>query len=341
MSSTLITTPSTSNPKSCRRAGELLDQRPHVVDGVDRGGRVGHRQPGGAGPVEELGVGAELAALDVAEAVDPHRQRALAHLAGVLLAQGTRCRVARVHERRLAALDALLVHPVELLDRVVHLAADLDHRGRVVVGEAVGHVVEREQLLGDGLPHRSRAAGGADGEHAVAVHAVDRGAVDLQLAGPAHLATGRQAALHAVGPRPQVGLAEDVVERLHRLEVLEGRERLVERRPRPAASASRACAAPGTRPRAPRARAGARRTRRRASPGRTARSSGTARPGRSATPRRAAPGPRRAPKPSPSRGDGRQHGETVATTVAGGVGGRGSAGAPHPRGAGSAGPEPR
>ena len=33
--------------------------------------------------------------------------------------------------------------------------------GRVVVGEAVGHVVEGEELLGDGLPHRAGAPGGA------------------------------------------------------------------------------------------------------------------------------------------------------------------------------------
>ena len=104
--------------------------------------------------------------------------------------------------------------------------------GRVVVGEAVGHVVEGEELLGDGLPHRAGAAGGADRQHAVAVDAVDGGAVDLQLARPPHrrCRPGRPRA-HALGPGPQVVLAEHVVERLHRLEVLERREGLVERRP--------------------------------------------------------------------------------------------------------------
>ena len=88
----------------------------------------GTGRPGRPRPVEELGVGGEGAALEVAEAVDPHGERPLADLARVLLAQRARRRVPRVHERRLAALDALLVHAVELLDRVVHLAADLDDR---------------------------------------------------------------------------------------------------------------------------------------------------------------------------------------------------------------------
>ena len=111
--------------------GEVLDEGPHLVDVVDDGGRVGHGQPGPPRPVEELRVGGERAALEVAEPVDPHGERPLADLARILLAQGARRRVARVHERRLAPLDALLVHLVELLDRVVHLAADLDDVGRI------------------------------------------------------------------------------------------------------------------------------------------------------------------------------------------------------------------
>ena len=45
-------------PEVVAARGEVLDERPHVVDGVDRGRRVGHRQARGARPVEELGVGA-------------------------------------------------------------------------------------------------------------------------------------------------------------------------------------------------------------------------------------------------------------------------------------------
>ena len=176
-------------------------------------------------------------------------------LARVLLAQRARRRVARVHERRLAALDALLVHAVELLDRVVHLAADLDDVGRVVVGEAVGHVVEREQLLGDGLPHRAGAAGGADREHAVAVHAVDGGAVDLQLARPPDRRC-RRAGRAAPGRPTPAGRPR----RRRCRATASPRGARTAGRPRraatrPAGWASRASAARGTRPRSPRARA--------------------------------------------------------------------------------------
>jgi hypothetical protein len=50
--------------------------------------------------------------------------------------------VARVHERRLAPLDALGVHPLEVRDRVVDLAADLDHRRHLAGVEPVGHRVD-------------------------------------------------------------------------------------------------------------------------------------------------------------------------------------------------------
>ena len=72
--------------------------------------------------------------------------------------------------------------------------------GGCVVGQAVGHVVEREELLGDRLPHRARAPRGADRQHAVAVDAADRGAVDLQLAGPADRGALGEAAHDPVGP---------------------------------------------------------------------------------------------------------------------------------------------
>ena len=65
----------------------------------------------------------------------PHGEGPLADLAWVLLAQRARRGVARVHEGGLAPLDPLRVHLVEPLDRVVHLPADLDHVGWVVVGE--------------------------------------------------------------------------------------------------------------------------------------------------------------------------------------------------------------
>ena len=231
MSSTLMTTPSTSKPNEWRRCVKSSMRLPHLIDVGHDGGCVGHRELRAPRPLEELRVGGERPAFEVAEPVHPHGERSLADLARVLLAEGAGRGVPRVHERGLAALDPLLVHAVELGDRVVHLAADLDDVGRVVVGQPVGHVVEGQELLGDGLPHRAGAARGADREHAPPVHAVDGRAVDLQLARPADRRALGQAADDPIGPGPQVRLAEDVVERLHRLEVLERREGGVERRP--------------------------------------------------------------------------------------------------------------
>ena len=189
------------------------------------------------------------------------------------------------------------------VDRVVHLAADLDDVRRMVVAQAERHVVEREQLLGDGLADHTRATRRADGEPPVAVHAVDGGAVDLELAHPADRGARRRARAARARPTPAgrrslKTLSSDIIGSrcsnggnasssgaptcwVGESGVLQLRERRLER----LELAERA-----------------RRTRRRTSRGRTGRSSGSARRGRSARARRAGPEPRRV---SPRRSRGR------------------------------------
>ena len=79
----------------------------------------------------------------------------------------------------------------------------------------------------------------------------------------------------ALGPRGQLVVVEDVVEREHPLGVLDRGEQRGERAADVLRRASRACAAPGTPSPAPRARAAACRTRRRRRSASRARSSGT------------------------------------------------------------------
>ncbi len=66
-------------------------------------------------------------------------------------------------------------------------------------------------------------------ERSAPVDAVDRRAVELELAGEAYALAVGETTPHAVHPLADLLLAERVVEREHRLDVLERRERAVER----------------------------------------------------------------------------------------------------------------
>ena len=85
-----------------------------------------------AQPLQRLPVARELQAVDGADPVGPHRQRALGRELGVELADRAGRGVARVHERREARLGAALVQRREVRQRHVDLAAHLEQRRRAL-----------------------------------------------------------------------------------------------------------------------------------------------------------------------------------------------------------------
>ena len=115
------------------------------------------------------------------------------------------------------------VQGLEGLDRQVHLAPDLDHRGWIVDRQPMRHALDRPDVGGDVLADAAVAARGRAGEPAVLIRQGARDPVDLELA---HEPVGRatEAARHAIAPGVQLVKREGVVERQHRRAMLHRRE---------------------------------------------------------------------------------------------------------------------
>ena len=208
-----------------------LDLRPDRIDALDGDRLRRDRESRLREPTQRLAVRGDRQPVDRTQAVDPERERSCRGHARVLLPQRTGGGVARVHERGLAGLDPGRVHAAERVERQMHLPPDLEQRGGRGHVQPVRHVRDGEDLRGDVLPGGAITTGGGDGEHTVPVDEVDRDAVDLALA---HVADGHrvvtEAAADARGPRLDLLAVERVVERQHRHQMLDGRERGVDGR---------------------------------------------------------------------------------------------------------------
>ena len=127
-SSTLTTTPSISKSSWPRRCSQDRQRATTSSSVVSRATSSLTRKPC---PFSHCSASQWLAKADPlgdADAVGPHRQRALARELGVELADRPGGRVARVHEGRQALLGAALVERGEVGQRHVDLAADLEQR---------------------------------------------------------------------------------------------------------------------------------------------------------------------------------------------------------------------
>ena len=258
-----------------------------------------------AQPLDLVHVGGEVEAADGADPVDPDRERPFRGQRRVELADRAGGRVARVGEGRFPGLGPALVEGFEGGDRQVDLAPHFDQLGRV--GDPQRHRADRAQVLGHVLADPAVAAGGPAHQHPVLVGERDRQAVDLRLGRVAELRGGDVEALQVVGqPRSPRPAAPPRCGRCRARASARGARparSAPAAAPRPAGWASRACAAPGSRPRSRAARPAARRTRRRRSPGRRGRSRG----GCGAPAPAAAPPPAARPSRSRRRRARRQH----------------------------------
>ena len=166
-----------------------------------------------------------------ADPVAPDRERPFGGQRRVELADRAGGGVARVGEGRFARLGAPFVQRLEVGDRQVDLAADLDQLRRVV--DPQRDRADRAQVLGHVLADAAVAAGGAADEDAVLVGERDRQPVDLRLGRVAELGGADVEALEVVAdarlPGAQLLLVAGVAEREHLLGVLDLLE-AVERR---------------------------------------------------------------------------------------------------------------
>ena len=146
-----------------------------------------------------------------------HREGALGGLGGVLLAQGTGGRVARVDEGLFSGLDAGFVESGEVGDREVDLATHLDARGHGA-GEGLRDRRDRARVGGDVLADVAVASGRGAHEAAVLVEEVDREAIDLDLGCHLQVVDARGFG-HSGLPPGELFQGEYVVERHHLGEV--------------------------------------------------------------------------------------------------------------------------
>ena len=190
-----------------------------------------HVEPRARQPLELLRVRFMLEVLGRADRVAPHRERARGRYRRIELAYRAGRGVARVRERRLAGLRALLVEGGERRPGHIDLTAHLDQRWGIL--DPQWDLPDRAQVLRDLLADLPIAARGAAGEDAVLVHEGDREAVDLRLGdvldGLDRRPIGRGQLAHAGVPGAELLLVAGVRQRVHRLQVPSGLE-LVERR---------------------------------------------------------------------------------------------------------------
>ncbi len=170
---------------------------------------------------------AERPAAGAPDGVRPHRQGPLAREARVELADRAGGGVARVHERRQPGLRPALVEAREVLQRHVDLAADLEHRRRVLDPQRDRR--DRPQVVRDVLADLAVAARRPADEHAVLVEQRDREAVDLRLGHELKLRVvdplAREVGAHPRHPGAQLLLGAGVCERQHRDLVADLRQR--------------------------------------------------------------------------------------------------------------------
>ncbi len=136
----------------------------------------------------------------------------------VELAHGTRGRVARIGEHRLAGLVALGVEREEPLAVHVDFAADLEQIGPALAVQPVRNLADGAQIGGDVLAGLAVAARGALHEFAALVAQAGRKPVNLRLGGERQ-AFGVEAEkiLHLLEKGADVLFVEGVVQRQHRL----------------------------------------------------------------------------------------------------------------------------
>src|SRR5690606_12005890 len=220
----------------------VRDELPDALDAVDhlvvrRGGQApGLEQVVSVGPA---GV-APGEALQRADAVHQHVQRAGGGHARVLLPQRTGRRVARVGEGLVAGGHQAGVELLELLHREEDLAPDLHQVGHLLAGEPVGDLRDGADVGRDVLTGAAVAAGRRAGEAAPLVGEVDGQAVDLELAQEVELLVA-QLPVDALDPGGEILVVEGVVQGEHARAVLDGGElRLVRPRDLPGRRVGRA-----------------------------------------------------------------------------------------------------
>ena len=177
-----------------------------------------------AQPVEGLVVGAEPGPPSFAAGlVAVERQAAAGGDRRIDLAQRPRRRVAGVGEETVLALGLATVQLLEGREGEEHLAADLQRRRDALAPEADREVLDGADVRGDVLPGGAVAAGGAAHEATLLVEERDREAVELGLADVVDGAGDEPG--DPLTPREELLAGERVVEREHRLEVGDLRER--------------------------------------------------------------------------------------------------------------------
>jgi hypothetical protein len=165
----------------------------------------------------------ELAFPD-AEAVDPERERPLRRDPGVELPERARRGVARVRSRFLAGRRLRLVEPGEAREREVDLAAHLEARRRVFAvrdEHRERHRLHRTEVPRHVLTAKAVATRRASDEAAVLVDERDRRPVDLRLDHVGDGFVGAEPLPHVVRPLGDRLARRDLLERAHRLEVLD------------------------------------------------------------------------------------------------------------------------
>ena len=155
---------------------------------------------------------------DHADFVEVDRERARGGDLRVELAQGARCRIARVDERLFAALEQLLVHALEVFALDEHLAAHLEQLGQPLAFQVQREILDGLEVLGDVFADGAVAARAALHELAVLEHELDGEPVHLRLAGVRHCFHVQRLA-HPFVELDELGLVEDVAQGQHLLPV--------------------------------------------------------------------------------------------------------------------------
>lgn len=199
----------------------MNSRTPH--EGVDDLVVLGGGQTPGVEQLVGRGEAVDAQALVGADAVHHHVQRAGGGDLGVLLAQRSGGRVARVGEGLVVGGDQPGVQLLEAFHGEEDLAADLDERGDVLALQAVRDLGDRPDVGGDVLAGAAVAAGGRPGQAAVLVGEVDGEAVDLELAQEV-VVGGADVLGDPVGPGGQLLVVEGVVEGEHAFAVDHGGE---------------------------------------------------------------------------------------------------------------------
>jgi len=146
-------------------------------------------------------------------------QRTTRRLARIELAQRAGRRVARIREDGFTSFRALAVELLELVEREIALAANLEQPRRVRIVEAERNIAHGAQIRGYDLADDAVAARGARHQHAVLVGEAHRGAIDLELLGVRALRILADEPGEARLPLAQLVVVERVPQRDHGEEV--------------------------------------------------------------------------------------------------------------------------